>query len=270
MKIVLWCGSEPNQQALAHKIHQEFPLAGIVIEKKASARKLTLKKIFEKLTEKIFIPSLDHAWKNLMSEYSRLFKGFPSTRKINVENINSDEAYRFTEQLHPDLILVSGTRLVKDKMLSLHPRIGILNLHTGLSPYIKGGPNCTNWCLAANQFHLIGNTVMWIDKGIDSGNILTSEFTSLTGDESLAQLHLKVMNHAHDLYVRAVKFLSDGKRQSVPQKEIAEGKTYYTREWTLTQKMNAVKNFKSFREFFQNGKAETERKKGSYTEIKLP
>ncbi len=270
MKIVLWCGSEPNQQALAHKIHQEFPLAGIVIEKRAASRKLTLKKIFVKLTEKIFIPSLGHAWKNLMEEYRKSYKGFPSTKMITVENINSDEAFRFTEQLQPDLVLVSGTRLVKAKMLSLHPRIGILNLHTGLSPYIKGGPNCTNWCLATKQFHLIGNTVMWIDKGIDSGNILTSEFTPLTGEESLAQLHLKVMNHAHDLYVRAVKFLGEGKNQSVPQKEIAEGKTFYTREWTLSQKMNAVKNFKSFPELFQNGKAETERKKGSYAEINLP
>lgn len=270
MNIVLWCGSEPNQQALAHKLHQEFSLAGIVMEKRTSARKLTPKMIFEKLLEKICIPSLDNAWKNMMEEYRNAFHGFPAVRIITVENINSHEAFRFMEELLPDVILVSGTRLVKGKMLSLNPRIGILNLHTGLSPYIKGGPNCTNWCLATYQFHLIGNTVMWIDKGIDSGNILTSEFTPLTGEESLAQLHLKVMNHAHDLYVRAVRFLAEGKHQNFPQKEIAGGTTFYTRNWTLKQKMNAVKNFKSFRDFFKSGNAEAERNKGNFVEIKLP
>lgn len=269
MKIVLWCGGEPNQQALAHKIHHLFPLAGIVIEKRTAARKLTLKKIFEKLIGKICFPALDHAWKNLMEGYRKTFNDFPLTERITVENINCMEAFRFTEKIQPDLILVSGTRLVKEMMLSLKPRIGVLNLHTGMSPYIKGGPNCTNWCLATNQFHLIGNTVMWIDKGIDSGNILTSEFTPLTGDESLSQLHLTVMNHAHDLYVRAVKFLVDGKTHSIPQKEIAPGKTYYSRDWTLKQKMNAVKNFKSFCEFFKTGQAAAKRQHDNIIEIKL-
>lgn len=269
MKIVLWCGNEPNQQALAHKIHQVFPLVGIVVEKRTASKKLTLKKLAEKIMEKLLIPSLDHAWKNLMEEYRKEFSGFPPAEMITAVNINSEEALRFTQKHQPDLILVSGTRLVKDKMLALKPRLGILNLHTGLSPYIKGGPNCTNWCLATGQFHLIGNTVMWMDKGIDSGNILTSEFTPLTGNESLAQLHIKVMNHAHDLYIRAVKFLTEGKHQSVAQKEIAGGKTFYTREWTFQQKKNAVRNFRTFSEFFKSGKVEDARKSEKYTQVKL-
>jgi methionyl-tRNA formyltransferase len=261
MKIVLWCGSEPNQQALANKIHRNFPLTGIVMEKKTSATKLTLKKVFEKAIEKMLIPSLDHAWKNLLQAYKNEFPDFPPAEKITVANINSDETFQFTRNLQPDLILVSGTHLIKEKLLSLNPRTGMLNLHTGLSPYIKGGPNCTNWCLATRQFHLIGNTVMWLNKGIDSGNILVSECTPLTGEESLSALHLKVMNHAHDLYLRALQFIAEGKHQSIPQKEIAAGRTFFSREWTLKQKINAVRNFKTFREYFKSGSAERERKK---------
>ena len=78
----------------------------------------------------------------------------------------------------------------------------ILNLHTGISPYIKGGPNCTNWCIATKQFEKIGNTIMWLDKGIDTGELLTTENTKFNStDKSLLKIHMRVMNHAHDLYI---------------------------------------------------------------------
>ena len=85
-------------------------------------------------------------------------KGYPIYSHVNsiiVENINSNESYEFSNKLNPDLIIVSGTRLVKEKLLSIPTTIVILDLHTGLSPYIKGGPNCTNWCIATNKFHLL-------------------------------------------------------------------------------------------------------------------
>jgi methionyl-tRNA formyltransferase len=138
-------------------------------------------------------------------------------------------------------------------MLSINPSIGILNLHTGLSPYVKGGPNCTNWCIANQDFHLIGNTIMWIDKGIDTGNILTTEFTLINGNENLSELHLKVMEHAHNLYISAVKFLVKGKRQSVKQSDIADGVTFYTKQWNLKQKFKLVKNFSQLKKQFDKG-----------------
>ena len=131
-------------------------------------------------------------------------------------------------------------------MLSIHPGIGILNLHTGLSPYIKGAPNCTNWCIATEQYHLIGNTVMWIDSGIDSGNIATTEFTEFNGNEDLAAIHIKVMEHAHNLYLRAIKKIVNKECPNIKQDEIAKGVTYYTKQWELKQKINLVRNVKKF------------------------
>src|SRR5690606_4331962 len=204
MKIVMWIGNEPNQIALANKIHQHFPLAGVVTESRISNRKLSLQIISEKVIEKFFYPQLGKAWGNMLQYYDKHFPSLPETAHIDVENINSQETYSFTKELQPDLILVSGTRLIKKQLFEIPVTKGVLNLHTGLSPYVKGGPNCTNICLADKQFHLIGNTIMWIDEGIDSGNILTTDFTPLTGNESLDELHILVMEHAHTLYCEAV------------------------------------------------------------------
>jgi methionyl-tRNA formyltransferase len=253
MKIVLWIRDEANQKALANKIHSKFPVTGIVTEKPITKRKITFSKIYEKIYEKIFLPNVGKSWSGMHKYYDSIFKQYPEVIRIDVENINSEEAFKFTKDLEPDLIIVSGTRLVKEQMLSIKPSIGILNLHTGLSPYIKGGPNCTNWCIATEQYHLIGNTIMWIDIGIDTGNILTTEFTKIFGKETLEQLHVEVMNHAHDLYIKAITFLAQGNKNSIKQSSIAKGKTYYSKDWTLKAKINLVRNFHRLNEIVKTG-----------------
>ncbi len=261
MKIVLWIGNESNQKALAHKIHKDFPLAGIITETRNAKSKLSFKKLIEKVYEKVFLSEIGAAWWGMKSHYEKIYPHYPEVPTLDVENINSESASSFTNELKPDLIIVSGTRLVKEKMLHSVPEASILNLHTGLSPYVKGGPNCTNWCISTEQYHLIGNTIMWIDKGIDTGNIITTECTPFVGTESLTELHLKVMEHAHDLYVRSIQFIASGKRSSVRQNDIAEGITYFTKQWTLKEKIKLIRNMKAFRTSYSNGSAAQLRQK---------
>ncbi len=245
MNLLLWIGNEANQKALANKLAEDFNIIGIVTESKKQKRKITLTKLYNALYERIFLSSINKAWWDMIDFYERKYSKYPDTKLINVENINSKKAYDFSKQLNPDLIIVSGTRIVKSKMLSIKPKTGILNLHTGLSPYIKGGPNCTNWCIATKQFHLVGNTVMWIDKGIDSGNIVTTEFTKMDWSKSLPEIHINVMEHAHELYIKAIKYISQGRMSNVPQADIGQGKTYYTKDWNLKNKKDLIKNLRS-------------------------
>ena len=164
-----------------------------------------------------------------------------------MNNINDAETKSFTETLAADLIVVSGTYLVKKNTLSTKSTHGIVNLHTGLSPYIKGGPNCTNWGIATRQFEFIGNTIMWIDEGIDSGNLILTEQTTFTGNESFFDVHRKVMNHAHDLYAKAIINISNGTAKNVVQSTIALGTVYYTKDWAWKAHAALLRNFKHFK-----------------------
>lgn len=260
MRIVLWIGNQPNQRALANKIHERFPLSGIITETRRMGGRISIKTMVEKVIEKILLFPIGKAWRKVQEHYNKVYPTYPGVEVVDVENINSIEAFNFTQRLKPDLILVSGTRLIKQQMLSVNPKVGILNLHTGLSPYIKGGPNCTNWCLATKQFHLIGNTVMWIDSGIDSGNILTTAFADITGRESLPQLHLKVMEQAHQLYLDSISYLNDGFTQSVMQDSISSGRTYYNRKWRLMQQIELLLNYPKLKNYYTSGKFASDRK----------
>jgi methionyl-tRNA formyltransferase len=246
MRIILWIGDGANQKALANKIHSKYKIDLIIIEAKKKKTKLSFSKIVNRIADKLLFSAINNAWFQMLYKYEKNYESYPNTQLIYTNNINSEQVFTDTTNLGADLIIVSGTSMIREKLLSVKPRLGIMNLHTGLSPYVKGGPNCTNWCLANDQFHLIGNTIMWIDKGIDSGNIITTEVTKFTGKESLTDIHVKVMEHAHQLYIKAIDAVANGNNSSIPQNEIAGGATYYTRYWTMEKKRKALNNYKKF------------------------
>ena len=137
--------------------------------------------------------------------------------------------------------------MIKEEIINEAEKVNclILNLHTGVSPYIKGGPNCTNWCLA-NNYYLIGNTIMKLDKGIDSGAIIATECTALDGNETLFELHHKVMEHGFNLYVKVISCYVKDKvaLKSIPQDNISnKGNLFYTKDWTIFKVIRAYYNF---------------------------
>lgn len=250
---MLWIGNAPQHIALANQLQQQFNVVGVIRETRPSRNK----SLTSRIRKRLFPSPLAQAWKSMQAECRQRHPVLDHQNVLDVENINSQAAIDFANAQAADFVAVSGTRMIKKKMLSQASAGKILNLHTGLSPYIKGGPNCTNWCLAEKKIHLIGNTVMWIDEGIDSGNLIGTEFVPLQGDEDLNQLHIKVMHHAHDLYIRCVDKAILGEAKNVDQQTIAEGTTYFSRQWTPSKQRSAVQNFKQFYQKCVEGDLET-------------
>lgn len=248
LKVLLWCGTGHNQVALANLISENHHLAGIVVDlkKRKKKKRFSLRQLLQKAVNRLFFPTINGAWFGMLTHFSHKYSDWPDVPILKTNSINSKEAFLFSQSKSPDVILVSGTGLVKKKMLGLSPPHGILNLHTGLSPYVKGGPNCTNWCLAEDQFHLIGNTIMWIDPGVDSGNLVTTALVDFEGDENLEEIQIKVMEHAHRLYLSVLDQLAvkPQKLPNVPQAQIGVGKTYYSKMWTFRRRMDLLNNFR--------------------------
>jgi methionyl-tRNA formyltransferase len=272
MKVVILTGDQANQAALCHKLQPHCEISAIVLSENRPrkspppARQLHLlvNRISGRLAGRPFI----NAWQQLQQSYRELYPNFPAVPTVRVENVNDALTVQTIERNSPDLIIVSGTNLVGKKIIGLtSQKMGMVNLHTGISPYIKGAPNCTNWCLAEKSFHLIGNTVMWLDAGIDTGNIIASEQTPLDGDETLYELHWKVMEHAHALLVKAVSKLARGESlSSIPQDSIDAGKTFYNIDWDARAMLKARRNFeRHYSSYF----TDTERRRAQSTALKL-
>jgi methionyl-tRNA formyltransferase len=248
MRIVLLCSTQANQVALANKIAASFNLVGIVAEtkEKNKAQKLTLQKLVNAVIQKTIFEKINRAWRGTMEFYRNRYKNFPETKILQTKSINSLEVSDFISACGAELVMVSGTSMIKKNILSVPLSAGMINLHTGLSPYVKGAPNCTNWCIANNEYHLIGNSIMWIDAGIDSGDLLATAVVKFTGEEDLTRIHIKVMEEAHHLYLEAVHSIISSKAGRIRQNSIAEGKTYFSRQWNLKMQLKLLRNLKRF------------------------
>lgn len=248
MNIVVLTNDSPNQWELCHKLQQCCNVAGIVVSKNALKSKgfqhrlrQTIRRIEGRLLGRRFVK----AWTEMLAACRSRFQSFPNVPLTVVSNINDDETLSAIRGAGPDLVVVSGTNLLKDPLIRAIKEVApLINLHTGISPYVKGGPNCTNWCLAMNSLELIGNSVMWLDEGIDTGDLIATEQTPLDGSEDLDTLHIKVMHHAHSLLCRAVEALAKGGTlQAIPQGDIGRGQTFFNRQWNGTEMRRGLRNF---------------------------
>lgn len=269
MKVVILTGSQGNQKALSNKIADACDVSAIVVSENIPRKKPSFAKnarnFINRIGNRLVGRPFVETWFKMLGEYERQFPNFPDVPLVKVQNVNDQATLETLEKHAPDLIVVSGTNLVGKKVIASADKI--VNLHTGISPYVKGGPNCTNWCLAKNWFHLIGNTVMWLDAGIDTGRIITTEQTPLDGSETLFELHWKVMQHAHDLYLRAIKRIGDGETvPSVPQDGISAGTLFYTADWNAREMRNALRSFQAN---YKNYFADEENHRRLSAELKL-
>lgn len=147
---------------------------------------------------------------------------------LRVRDVNDPEAVEFVRSLEPDVVCVNGTNLLRDPMLALIPDIplGIINMHTGLSPYSRGG-NCNLFMLLEGRPEMVGVTIHHIDRGIDSGDIIRTARPPLEPDDTFERIRAKVFRLGIDLMLESVAELAAGRARRV--KQWTEGKLFLRR-----------------------------------------
>ena len=148
--------------------------------------------------------------------------------QLRTTNINAYAVVAQITELRPDIVLVNGTQLLREPILALLPtiRLGIANLHTGLSPYSRGG-NCNLFMLLEGHPEWLGVTVHHIDRGIDSGDIIHTAQLDLHPDDNYETLDARGFHQGIELLLRAAHDLHAGRAARVAQ--WTEGKLFLRR-----------------------------------------
>ena len=151
-----------------------------------------------------------------------------SIAKIYSDDINHPEVVNFIKAQRPDLICVNGTNLLRQPILEIISTIkfGIINLHTGLSPYSRGG-NCNLYMLLEHKPELVGITVHHIDQGIDSGDIIISCRPLFERDDNYEIIDAKCFHMGIEAMVHACGQLFKG--QSMRIKQWQKGQLFLNR-----------------------------------------
>ncbi len=125
-------------------------------------------------------------------------------------------------QIQPDLIVVAAYGQILPKALLDLPQFGCINVHTSLLPKYRGAAPI-QWALL-NGDAQTGVTIMKMDVGLDTGDILAQEPTAITPQDDAHSLHDRLAALGADLLVRTIPQYVTG--QIRPQPQPAEGVTH--------------------------------------------
>ena len=130
-------------------------------------------------------------------------KGIPVLQPERVK----DEA--FIEELRalkPDIIVVAAYGKILPKAILDMPRFGCINVHTSLLPDYKGAAPI-QWAIL-NGEQETGVTIMYMDEGCDTGDIISSERIAIGADETGGGLHDKLAVLGGELLVRTLAIVA--------------------------------------------------------------
>lgn len=117
--------------------------------------------------------------------------------------------------LHPDLIVVTAYgRILPGSLLEL-PRLGTINVHGSLLPKYRGAAPI-QWAVINGETET-GVTIMQVDVGMDTGDILMPVSIPIRDDDTSGILFDKLAQLGGETIGRAIALLKEGKLP--PQKQ---------------------------------------------------
>lgn len=117
--------------------------------------------------------------------------------------------------LQPDVVLVFGTGILREPLLSVFEG-RIINIHLGLSPYYRGaGTNF--WPLVNREPEYVGATIHYLDAGIDTGPMLAHARPDIARGDGPHDIGNKTIVAAADALIAAASAHVAGTARPVPQ-----------------------------------------------------
>lgn len=134
---------------------------------------------------------------------------------ITPEKINAPEILDQIRALKPDLIaVVAFGQFLGQTLLSLPPH-GCINGHFSLLPRYRGAAPVQ--AAIASGDKITGVTVMQMDKGMDTGDILLTAIEPICSDDSAGDLLDRLAILGGVTMVKAIRLMLQGQLKRVPQ-----------------------------------------------------
>ena len=118
-------------------------------------------------------------------------------------------------QLRPDVIVVVAFgQFLPQGLLDLPP-LGCINVHASLLPRYRGAAPI-HWAIINGETKT-GVTTMWMDIGMDTGDMILKAETPIGPDETTGELHDRLKWMGAELLVRSLELLMTGNAPRIPQ-----------------------------------------------------
>ena len=120
-----------------------------------------------------------------------------------IKNINDDEVYDLLKSYSLDILIVIGWSQILSQRILEVTKFGAIGSHASLLPHNRGSAP-VNWSIIKGE-RITGNTLMWLDHGVDTGKIIDQIPIPITNFDTCSTIYTEV---SKTNYVMIRKFLS--------------------------------------------------------------
>lgn len=116
--------------------------------------------------------------------------------------------FEFIKELNPDMIITCAYgQILSEEILNI-PKLGCFNLHGSLLPKYRGGAPIHYALLNGDE--KTGITLMYMDKGMDSGDMIAKEEIKIEDNDNIESLTNKLSIIASNMIIKYLPSLIDG------------------------------------------------------------
>ena len=151
-------------------------------------------------------------------------KSFTPIKKLALDNnilVLQPEKIRreYTEviNLKPDLIVTCAYgQIIPEEVLNC-PRLGCINVHASLLPKLRGGSPLHHAII--DGYDKTGVTIMYMDKGMDTGDIITQSEIDILDTDTVGSIHDKLSVLGSELLLDTLSSIINGTNKRIKQDE---------------------------------------------------
>jgi methionyl-tRNA formyltransferase len=146
-------------------------------------------------------------------------KKFASGTNLNIlqpDNLNEESFISEINNLNPDVIVVVAFRILPEEIF-LIPKFGTFNLHASLLPKYRGAAPINRAII--NGEKITGVTTFFLQKSVDTGNIILQKETEIEDSDNAGTLHDKLSLLGAQAVLETVKIIESGNVKTFSQDE---------------------------------------------------
>ena len=170
-------------------------------------------------------------------------KEYAASRGIPVyqpESVKSEEFYTLLRGIAPDIALVVAYGKILPQNVLDFPKLGCVNVHASLLPKYRGAAPISAAIIGGEK--TTGITTIYMDEGVDTGDMILKKFTDIGEDETFGTLHDKLAQLGGEALVETLNQIQNG--TACREKQPEEGASYAGKtdnaaceiDWTLPAK----------------------------------
>ena len=127
------------------------------------------------------------------------------------------EDYEDILKLNPDIIVTCAYGQIIPSAILDYPRLGCINVHASLLPKLRGGAPIHKAII--DGYSKTGITIMYMDKKLDNGDIISTSETEILDSDNLESLHDRLSIMGRDLLLQTMPSIINGTNKRIKQNE---------------------------------------------------